>query len=301
MNVENDDFCMDLPSIDDTKDVVGVEIPKGIYLGLDISEHSSGVCIYIDEKRMVYNIAVNEINDMDVHAEAKRRRLLKEKLFRLIRGWDFDAIIIEDAFTGKSPKVARKLYSLNTAIDELILDGVVFCKEFVRVNNESWKSWLFGIDTMGMYRLYEDKLRIQCCLGLIGIHEEGEGYQDRLDATGMVIGYFLARGTDKFKMSIGVYKKVSWSDVEIAYDVSEEFLVADYKYIKSLERVYVEESRWSQKKVKDYLSRNPDKLFLCYCDRLGNFGFNRDLPYIEGGGVLAFWIKKPKLKKYIIQ
>lgn len=293
-----DDFCMELPS-EESNSSNGIKIPMGIYLGLDISECSSGVCIYVNGKRKVYNISVNVFDDNDVFAEAKRRRLLKQKLFTLIGNWSFDVIIVEDVFTGKNPKVARMLYSLNTAIDELILDGYVSCKQFIRINNESWKSWLYTVDTMGMYRLYEDKLRIKSCLELVGIHEDGWGFQDRLDATGMLIGYFLVRGTEKFDMCLNHSKKVNWSDVELAYDVSEQFILSDYPYLKTLDKVFVTEDKWTQKKVSEYLTKDPNKLFLCECDKLGNFGYNKGLPYIEGGGVLAFWVKKRKLKKYI--
>lgn len=275
-------------------------VPKDqSFLGLDISEHSAGICIYSEGIRSTYNSVLN-FSDNSPFKEVRLRRELKLDLSSLISGKKFNAIIVEDAFQGPNPYVTRILYSINTAIDELILDGVVECNEFYRIQNGVWKKWLSRLDSDGEYKGLKDKLKVEKILASIDITETGEGFQDRLDATGMVIGYLLCRGEARKASEKKSKKRVQWGDIGLCYagtgielSSSIEDGIEDRIYVPNGERL-------SKKKMLDYLTENPKAVFISD-DKivLGRFASELNLPYIEGGGYLAFWVKSSKLEKYI--
>lgn len=300
----------DLDETSTTQEIVGSSykilsesslIPKvGIYLGLDISELSSGICIYNNGKKIGANITL-VTSEKEEFREVKLRRELKSNLLLLIEGWTFDIIFIEDAFQGINPSTTRALYALNTAIDELILDGLVNCKRFIRVSNQTWKSWLYSIDTEGLYKGLTDKLRIEKCLEMLGVHEEGEGFQDRLDSAGMILGYFLCKDRADTSIERKAKKRVSFQDVCFDYQEAEELALEKAGYgTKSIAKRYVHEQRWSKEKIINYLTDKPN--LICITDsmvRLGNLGVNLDLPYLDEGGFFTFWINPKKLSKYV--
>lgn len=275
-------------------------IPKDkIFLGLDIAELSTGICIYENGKRFTANITLNYAENSP-HREVLLRRELKSDLSQVIQGKIFDAIIIEDAYQGINPSTTRLLYALNSAIDEMILDNEITCKEFIRIPNSTWKSWLYILDSNNDFKGLNDKLKIEKCLRLIGIEEFGEGYQDRLDATGMIIGYLLCK--DRVDKVIARKKKVrvSISDVGLAYVEDMGMLVYEIdddiekrEFLKNTEKI-------SKKKIISYLTDKPDTVFISSIPvKLGRLASELNMPYIEGGGYFAFWVKSKRFKKYL--
>lgn len=271
-------------------------VPKvGCFLGLDISKNSSGITVYINGDKFQYNISLNEPEN-GTFREVLYRRFLKSELLRIIRGMDFNVIVIEDAYQGENPETTRLLYALNTGMDELILDGEVSCDKYLRVSNGVWKSWLFSVDEFGSTKGYNDKVRIQMCMEMLGIKDSGEGSQDRLDSDGMLLGYFL-KGKD---WNFSTNKKVTSSDIDVFFELEEYDVVAklranDLESIESIElkgRVY-------EKTLLEILTENPNKAFVSSnyvkCGYLATkYGFG----YIADGGILGFRVKKSKLKKY---
>lgn len=272
---------------------------SGSYLGLDISESSTGVCTYINGIRSTYNFSLN-LAEKSVHSEVLLRRCLKDNLRGIISRKYFDVIIIEDVFQGVNPLTTRILYALNTAIDEMILDGEVKCGKFFRVSNQTWKSWLYVIDKDGFTKGLNDKLRIETCLSMLGIQESGEGYQDRLDATGMVVGYLLNPEEAEKRLTLSTKKKVSLDDVEFAYCAEDYDVFDSMRDSGILKYKSVSEKRWSKAKIVEYLTEDPEIAYITddYV-LLGNLASSLDLPIIEGGGVLGFWVKPNKLSKYV--
>lgn len=295
--------CSLLSFEEDEEEVCESEKPviteKGYFLGLDISEMSTGVCIYSNGIRKTYNFSVNSAEN-SCFGEVLLRRCLKENLRKLISGSSFDVVIVEDVFQGINPLTTRKLYALNTAIDEMILDGEVSCEKFFRVSNQTWKSWLFKLDTDGCLKGMNDKLKIETCLGMLGITEKGSGFQDRLDATGMIVGYLLNPEEAEKSINQKKKKRVSVSDIVVAYsseqyDIFEEmsnYEVGRYKEVR--------EKRWTKTKILDYLTDNPEIAYITedYV-LLGNLANEFDLPFVSDGGILGFWIKPNKLSKYL--
>ena len=269
------------------------------FLGLDISEHSTGICIYRDGIRKTYNSVLN-FSEKSPFKETLLRRELKGDLSGLISGQKFDVIIIEDVVQGTNPATTRVLYAINTAIDELILDGVVECNEFYRVQNSVWKRWLCKLDPDGKYKGLNDKVKVEKLLESIGITESGDGYQDRLDATGMVVGYLLCKDEVKENEEKKKKRRVEWSDVGICY--AGDGTELSYGIEDGIEeRIYLKSGeRYSKKKILDYLTDKPTAIFISSKKVvLGRVASEMGLPYIEGGGYFAFWVKTSKLKKYL--
>lgn len=275
-------------------------VPKdGVYLGLDISEVSSGVCLYKNGEKLLANIGL-ETSEKEDFYEVKLRRELKGYLAEFIDGLELDLVIIEDAYQGVNPLTTRKLYALNTAIDELILDGVVQCKKFLRVANSTWKSWLFTIDTENRFCGLKDKVRIKKCLELLGVHEEGKGFQDRLDATGMLLGYFL----EGYK-SIGKkrFKSFNIGDICFSHKADIDFISEEVREERCEDEVNIEIvdlglRKLSKDLILSYIQDDPKPVYVFSKEIvLGAFGSKLSIETDVDAGYLGFWLKKSKYKK----
>ena len=276
-------------------------IPKtGYFLGLDISQNSSGICLYANGVRNTYNSKV-DYDKNDVFAEARMRKQLKEDLLEVINGNELELIVIEDVFEGANAEVVRKLYALNTAIDDLILDGLVVCKDFVRVQNGVWKSWLSVVDSNKDLKGFNDKEKIQGYLKILGIEESGDGFQDRLDATGMVLGYFLNKANGG-TVVVEKKKRVNFKDVSVVYEEDIDLVIMGMAYgnEENVNVRYFEGKKISKKLMTDYLTENPDMLFISKDKvNIGLLAKELGLPIYENGGYVGFWVDGNKKKKYL--
>lgn len=275
-------------------------IPKeGLFLGLDISKNSSGITLVENGERLTANSRLEDIQG--VHKEVLLRRALKEDLKQLVEGRVFDVIVIEDAFVGENAETVRLLFALNTAIDELILDGVCSAKEFVRVPNQMWKSWLCKtLDTQGVTKGLNDKEKIRICLEMVGVTETGEGYQDRLDSTGLLVAYFLKGSEEVKKGKLGKKRKVRLSDINCSYDIDSSYLFYGIDDVDRDKIVFLDYRKIGKTRVIELLTESPDSVFVTSEPvLLGNLGVELGLDIIEGGGYFAFWIKPNRLKKYL--
>lgn len=276
-------------------------VPRGeLLLGLDISELNSGICMYEYGKKFTAN-AVLESKEGDFY-EVRLRRELKDCLREIVEGKDFDLILIEDAFEGVNPVVTRKLYAINTAIDELILDGVCSCKKFMRVNNQVWKSWLFSVDREELYKGLADKQRIEACLNLLGVFEpHDDGFQDRYDSCGLILGYLACKDKITHDEYVKSFKKVSMSDIEYGYEEDIEFIKMDAGYgSRDLMTIMIDGKRMSKNLMIQKLSEMPNAIYITR-DKiaLGMLGDALSIPRVSGGGYFGFWVKENKVKKYI--
>ena len=276
-------------------------IPKtGYFLGLDISQNSSGICLYANGVRNTYNSKV-DYDKNDVFAEARMRKQLKQDLLEVINGNELELIVIEDVFEGANAEVVRKLYALNTAIDDLILDGLVVCKDFVRVQNGVWKSWLSVVDSNKDLKGFNDKEKIQGYLKILGIEESGDGFQDRLDATGMVLGYFLNKANGG-TVVVEKKKRVNFKDVSVVYEEDIDLVIMGMAYgnEENVNVRYFEGKKISKKLMTDYLTENPDMLFISKDKvNIGLLAKELGLPIYENGGYVGFWVDGNKKKKYL--
>ena len=276
---------------------------KGYLLGLDISEESTGLCFVENGSSTTGNITLNDElkeilkSDKACHWETLLRRELKKNLLELINGIDFEVIIVEDVFSGVNAKTTRMLYALNTAIDELILDGYCSCKDFVRVSNKVWKSWLYEVaDPAKKFRGLTDKLRIESCLGELGIIEDHiKGYQDRLDATGMLIGYLLKGSKKKDEMS---RPHIAWSDIEFSFCMDTSDILEGSEEWVSVDRVsFIHLSRLTKKVILEIVNSDYSRVYITDdLVSLGALGIKIKTDMI-GEGYLGFWVKRSKRRR----
>lgn len=290
--VENEGTSLEVLNIDNI-------IPKkGLFLGLDISKDSSGITYVENGERITGNIVLEDTKG--VHKEVLLRRALKEDLRELVKGKDFDVIIIEDAFVGENAETVRMLFALNTAIDEMLLDGECSTKVFVRVPNKLWKSWLCkSIDTKGVTTGLNDKEKIRICLGMIGVVEEGKGYQDRLDSTGLLVSYFLKGNEEVKEGKLEKKRKVRLCDIDASYDVDSSYLFYGRDDVDTDKIVFLDYKKIGKARVIELLTESPDSVFVSSEPiLLGNLGIELGLDILDGGGYFAFWVKPNKLKKY---
>lgn len=318
------EFTMDFPLEDvSTEEDVVVEPPKvlyeslcegnivpsnGAFLGLDISKDSTGVCLYLNGEKTTANISIEGYSKADPHAEAKARIGLQKDLlefFSVVGNVScFDLIVIEDVFEGVNPSTTRLLYALNTAIDELILWGRVECKEFARISNQTWKSWLNSAGNSDELKGLNDKLKVQKVLSQLGVEESGSGYQDRLDATGMVLGYLMQKSLLKGNSVVQNKPKVrvQFSDIQYAFEEDEDLIsisaIGDNDCITT---VVIEDTKISKKKMIDYLSSNLGAVFITSKPiMLGMLASELGLQLLPGtGGYFGFWLKPKALKRYL--
>jgi hypothetical protein len=280
---------------------------EGAFLGLDISKESTGVCLYVNGEKTTANISINQYTRSDPFAEAKARISLQNDLMELFKVcgdvYSFDLIVIEDVFEGVNPATTRLLYALNTAIDELVLWGKVKCKDFQRVSNQSWKSWLCSTDTSGVLKGLNDKLKVQTALCSLGISESGTGFQDRLDATGMLIGYFVNKSLNAGKEKKSKPKlNISFSDVLYAYEEDPELIKLQYMGDKDCSiTVFISDVKLSKKKMLEYLACNLEAVFITDSPiLLGSLAADLGLHIMPGtGGYFGFWLKPRAVTKYL--
>lgn len=284
-------------------------VPRtGTFLGLDISKDSTGLCLYNNGTKTTANISIEDYNRQDVFAEAKARIGLQKDLLEFFKVVGdvktFDLIIIEDVFEGINPSTTRLLYALNTAIDELVLWGRVECKEFERVSNQTWKSWLVEADNSGEIKGLNDKVKVQRVLEQLGVHEYGTGCQDRLDATGMVVGYFVNKSISSSKKDTEKKPniRVQFSDIQYAFEEDEDLIrISALGDNDCITTVVIEDTKMSKKKMIDYLSSNLDVVFITSKPiMLGMLANDLGLQLLPGqGGYFGFWLKNRARKRYL--
>ena len=223
-------------------------LPKtGLHLGLDISKTSTGVSLVEDGVIKSWNISLKGGEDIKF-AEILLRRELKQLLLEEFKGLSFGTIVLEDVYDGNNPETTRLLYSLNTVIDEMILDGDIECDDFVRANNKSWKSWLWSIEPQ-IGKGYNEKVRTEEVLKYLGVEDFGKGYQDRLDSLGMLVGYFFKKVSDNlagFKVP-----RVTWTKVK--YVVVKDITTLDEVPFEYHDRPIVEVDIGRKALTKEYI------------------------------------------------
>lgn len=269
-------------------------VKDGVYLGLDISKESAGIAIFNNGEKYGYNARLKS-DKTRPHDEVLMRRELKNDIFEACGDIKkYDTIVVEDVFVGDNPSVARLLFALNTAIDELILDGLISCNKFLRVNNQQWKSWLYSVDVFGESTGLKDKLKIDKCLELLGIEDSGTGYQDRLDAMGMVLGYLLVGDDVAFEKYV---RRVSFSDIVFDYQEDPELILMQVP--EGTPHSYLHIKKANKSEIIKIMSEHVGEVVISSNTLvLGAFGHNLGLPIVEDG-YLGFWISPKKLKKYI--
>lgn len=263
-------------------------LPKeGYHLGLDISKSSTGITLVSNGSYESWNYSLKDFSKEDL-PEIKTRRYLKEELQRRFTGMHFTTILVEDAFEGDNPYVTRLLYSLNTVIDELILDGEITCETFKRINNQTWKSWLWGIEP-SIGKGLADKYRINACMNNLKVHFEGEGFQDKYDSFGMLLGYFYKYLTDYENLDKIV--KLRWNQIGVTSGNSYDDWgnIPERYFTRRILMVDLGRKRFTKELLKTEISKQQD--FILVFDRSDSYLIDCELLNVPLGKFIFVWKK----------
>lgn len=267
--------------------------PKGRYLGLDISKSSTGIALVEDGEISTANLNLH-VDFENPHHEALMRRQLRSGLLDTLSDTEkhFTSVIIEDVYASEFANTVRMLFALNTVIDDLILDGLITTDEFYRIQNGVWKRWLALSDPSGWTSSYNDKTRIRMLLEGLDYFDEGpkRGLQDRLDAFGMLVGFFLQGLLGEEDLTALTDKRsiVPLSNINFEYASNLE----DLKVLPSWQGTVTEyDARVSQMGVRKAVTIAPTGTLFVTKKRvnLGNLGTKVGLDVLPFGGFLAFW------------
>lgn len=203
-------------------------------LSLDISKSSTGIAVLRDGTLSTSSHPL-VVDDSSPHVLSLLRSALRDSITSALHlsfasdsnpsgyqsSYSFDVVIVEDVFFGNNPKTFQVLSVLNTVIDDLILEGLITCSDFVRVQSGVWKSWLSALTTnSSSLRSANDKEKVNLLLSQVGISHSGFGYQDRNDASGMVIGYLLNRAGGSYPAPKKSVSLPRLSSIEFVYSES---------------------------------------------------------------------------------
>ena len=259
-------------------------------LGFDLSLTSTGIAGLEDGE---FFTSVLSLKEEAGKSEAHARMKLKAELAEEFEGVHFDAVIVEDVFFGASPKTYRQLLSLNTVVDELLLEGV-FTGELVRVDNNRWKKWLSPL-LPGVKRGYwKDKTYIRSALGTLGVHFTGVGAQDRADALGMCVGWLLENAQE-----LGLKETYEEEEVQVGRgsDAGGRILWRDVAWEYSEERLpgsqEVKLKQLSKAGVLEVLEgiQEDDVVLAAPLRSLGLLGAQINAPVLPEGGWFHFSLK----------
>lgn len=170
-------------------------------LGLDISKNSTGVCLYQNGIMRLYRIHLESKYDKSNSMwEAEMKKEFKGYLTKLVKGKEFDLVVVENTINGKNAVTNKELILLNTVFDDLVVEGVCKVKKenLVRPTAVVWRKALK--DFVGSVPADNVKVLVEKLLHRLGFmfvldnielsdsKKKAIGYYDICDSVGMVIG-----------------------------------------------------------------------------------------------------------------
>ena len=256
-------------------------------LGLDISKTSTGIMVFENGETNTYQSVIEYDEESELHYY-HMVKALEEDLLYVAEGKHFDIIAIEDAIQGENFDTVRKLILLNSVIDKLIAEGKITCNYFDRINNQVWKKWLRTLRPGKHYQT--DKIEIEEILLMLEYsfavenqhlskrEKEKTGYQDQLDATGVLIGAGLRRQNEK--VTPKKKKKLPPITVEL-YD-NEEIVLETYKNY-NITRIQLGGNLNASVNsfFKDLSDADRGKAYYMVLESLGTLGLSRDIMDLE--------------------
>lgn len=277
-------------------------IPSG--LALDVAKNHTGVVHWDGQELHRYGFAIDEYDKSDPFAEYRMRKQFKSKLSEIVSGLSVTYCVIEDVYGGENFDTVRKLLALQTVIDELIFEHVLFVDKFFRWNEPKWSAMTRTIykqrgklkskvETQGILEYLEDEFVLA--------HKEDSAaakrelfFEDICDATGILLGVVAS---EIMQVNIAKAPAVKLSQVKMVYiedledtyghkdrRIREEgFISVDLDY-RSLERSIVLQA-----------SQHPDDVLcaLLPSSKLGVFGMKNGFKFYDSEeSYLLFYLKK---------
>lgn len=267
-------------------------------LGLDISKNSTGISIYEDGKVETYQSVIEFNRDSELHFHYMVKAL-EDDLLELVEGKHFDVIGIEDVIESINFETLRALILLNSVIDKLIAEGKVTCNYFRRVNNSVWKKWLRTLRPVKKYE--NDKVEVEHTLKTLDFHlvneyehlsnakKEDMGYQDQLDAVGVLVGVGLERLNSKvtpskskqrYKLHVELYSSVE--------DVLKTYKAEDLNQISLSGNLLAS----TKKFFKELGTKDALRKFYMEVDTLGTLGVNYGIQDLHGTNYVVLYQTK---------
>lgn len=108
----------------------------GNFISLDISVTNTGWVKKVD------GAVEHGANPLKCKDDLGRRQEFKKFLRELAGDAEYDYILIEDVIGSCNFKTAKSLMQLNPIADDMVYDGVIKCKQIIRVDNKEWKKHL---------------------------------------------------------------------------------------------------------------------------------------------------------------
>lgn len=305
------DDSVELNTVVEKPSVISIlsQIKSGI--ALDISKRSTGVCIWYDNQLEIYSIHLQADRDIKSNAlaEEEMRREFRKRLQEIIKDRNFEYGAVENVFGGENFDTVRKLLALNTVLDGMILDGVVKIQNYYKMSNKEWKRYFRSIYKLG--GAPTDKYEIQEIMRYLEYpffleHEndsekekEELGFQDILDATGILVSLSLR---EKTELGTTKPRHLSISKINMKFFDCEE----DFEYNNRSRKLQDAEitmlGEYTQRDIEKYIvsrvEEDASKVYMLEVDNnnLGYFGLKHNVAQSPYGSVyIIFYAKALKL------
>lgn len=260
-------------------------------LGLDISKTSGGFTEYLDGK---YYATTHEIK-VDKNEDNRFMKCfnnLKDFIQNNYSNRVFDVVIVEDIFFESNVDTFRVLSVLNLCVDYCVSEGIIQTKEYLKISNKTWKSWLFNGDS---YKGMSDKERIRRNVLDNDISYDGlKGYQDMYDSTGMIMGYFIKDNNKQNQNGVVQKHNLKLKDLNCLYFLFKEELQQQLNQlgINNEDIKYFKVPRMSEKALLEMIYKDENLVYVSESKvNLGNMGEVLKVPPLVGGGYCAIWKK----------
>lgn len=262
-----------------------------LILGLDISKTSGGFTVYQDGKYFSQTHEI-KVDKKEEDRFIKCFNSLRDFIQRNFSDMVFDLVIVEDIFFESNVDTFRVLGVLNLCIDWCVDNGVLNTKEYLKVSNKTWKSWLFINDS---YKGMNDKERIRLNVQDRGVRYDGlRGFQDMYDSTGMIMGYLQKDEIQQKSNNVKQKNNLKLKDLDCLYFLFKEELEQElsFRRIEKKDIQYFKVSRLSKKALLGLISKESNLVYVSESKvNLGNLCEDLGVSPLVGGGYLAVWLK----------
>ena len=178
-------------------------------LSLDISRKSTGVALYESGVLQLYILSLDsKYSKTDNMWEAQLKSEFKNTLSKLVKGKEFDLVVVENTINGNNAITNKELTLLNSVFDDLVIEGVVKLKNknslvrpFPNVWRKELKALVNSVSNVSSISASNTKVLVEKLLSKLGFmyvienndisesKKKSSGYYDICDSIGMLIAY----------------------------------------------------------------------------------------------------------------
>ena len=261
-------------------------------VAIDAAKNHTGVVLWDGKAVSTHGFSLSSQSKDDMHAEYRMRLEFKERLKGMVGGMHFGICVIEDIYCGENFDTVRKLAALNTVIDELLFEGTCTADTFYRWPESVWMKHLRRCRPSVGGRKLSSKYEAQEILMSLGFPvEDGNYYEDRCDAAGMLLAACAYRmfGSEKSQVA-----RPRISDVKMSY-VRNFYARPGIRDARNREDPYIQvelAGRNLEKEILTEVARHPDSVLMSVLParKLGLFGVAHKFEFFNGDedGLLFF-------------